>query len=110
MIVITRYRVPSEDREAFLSEAAGAVRALSSRSGCRAVRVARAVDDGGLWVMQSEWDSVGAYRRALSAPEVKLLAVPLMYRCVDEPSAFEIRLDAVDGEVTEVAGALAEDG
>jgi hypothetical protein len=32
---------------------------------------------------------VGAYRRALSDHEVKLVAVPLMYRAVDEPSAFE---------------------
>jgi hypothetical protein len=32
---------------------------------------------------------VGAYRRALSNADVKLRAVPLMYRCVDEPTAFE---------------------
>jgi hypothetical protein len=32
---------------------------------------------------------VGDYRRALWHPDVKVRAVPLMYRCIDEPSAFE---------------------
>lgn len=109
MIVLTRYRVPAQEHVGFLAEAADAVRALSARAGCLAVRVGRAIDDGDLWVMQSEWQTVGAYRRALSSPEVKLRAVPLMYRCVDEPSAFEVRLDGAAGEVTEVPGALAED-
>ena len=49
----------------------------------------RAVDDPTLWTLTTSWESVGAYRRALSNADVKLRAVPLMYRCVDEPTAFE---------------------
>ena len=39
--------------------------------------------------MTTTWQSVGAYRRALSNYDVKVVAVPLMYRAIDEPSAFE---------------------
>ena len=109
MIVLTRYRVPAAHRAAFLSDAATAARVLSARPGCLAVRLGRAVDDGDLWLLHSEWQSVGAYRRALSSTEVKMHAVPLMSRCVDEPSAFEVRLDATRGEAVEMPGALADD-
>ncbi len=36
------------------------------------------------------WEHVGAYRRALSAYDVKLHAVPLLGRALDEPSAYEL--------------------
>lgn len=109
MLVLSRYRVLPGEREGFLEEAGAALRVLSGRPGCRAARLARALDDPELWVLHSEWDSVGAYRRALSSYDVKVHAVPLMYRCIDEPSAFEVRLDARSGAVEEVAGALADD-
>lgn len=110
MLVISRYRVAPEDTDGFLADAERALAALSERPGCLGVRLGRALDDGQLWVMQSQWESVGAYRRALSSYEVKMYAVPLMYRCVDEPSAYEVRLDARSGEVRHFAGALADDG
>ena len=109
MIVMTRYRVPAGEREAFLADASVAARVLSGRAGCVAVRLGRAVDDGDLWLLQSEWRAVGDYRRALSSTEVKLHVVPLLSRCLDEPSAYEIRLDAVRGDAGEVPGALADD-
>ena len=45
--------------------------------------------------MTCEWESVGAYRRALGAYEVKMHAIPVMYRAIDESTAFEV-LRAVD--------------
>ena len=36
------------------------------------------------------WEDVGAYRRALSSYDVKVTAVPLLSRAVDEPSAYEV--------------------
>ncbi len=41
-------------------------------------------------MLTTQWEHVGAYRRALSAYEVKLHAVPLLSRAIDEPSAFEV--------------------
>lgn len=110
MLVVTRYRVAAAERADFLDRARAAVAALAARPGCLAVRVGRAVDEPGLWVLQSSWESVGAYRRALSSYEVKLHAVPLMYLCIDEPSAFEVLLEAADGGgVVAFPTSLAED-
>ncbi len=38
----------------------------------------RNTDDPELWLLTTEWESVGAYRRALSAYDVKLTAVPVL--------------------------------
>ena len=40
-------------------------------------------------VLTTEWVNVGSYRRALSPFEVKMTAVPLLSRCIDEPTAYE---------------------
>ena len=52
-------------------------------------RLARAFDDPTHWSIVTEWQSVGAYRRALSAFDVKMYATPLLAQSLDEPSAFE---------------------
>ncbi|HEX6921299.1 MAG TPA: antibiotic biosynthesis monooxygenase family protein [Actinomycetes bacterium] len=90
VLVISRYRVSDDDFRSFLEDARAALEALSAQPGFRRGHVGRATDDPGLWVLSSEWESVGAYRRALSAYDVKTRAVPVMYRALDEPSAFEI--------------------
>jgi quinol monooxygenase YgiN len=89
MLVVTRYRVPPDEAEKFHEQARSALDALVARPGCRAGRVGRSIDEPDLWVLSTDWQTVGAYRRALSTPEVKVQAVPLMYRCLDEPTAFE---------------------
>ena len=40
-------------------------------------------------MLTTEWEGPGAYRRALSAYDVKLAAVPTLSRAIDEPSAYE---------------------
>ena len=98
MLVITRHRVGPDGLAAFLRSAEPALAALAARPGCRRAVVAQAIDEGGLVVVLSEWDSVGAYRRALSSYEVKVDAVPLLATALDEPSAFEPLLaDGPDG-------------
>ncbi len=89
MLVITRYRLPEDEADEFRALAMPAVRAFAERPGCEQVRFGRSIDEPDLWVLTSSWANVGAYRRALSHPEVKVRAVPLMYRCLDEPTAFE---------------------
>ena len=36
------------------------------------------------------WEGPGAYRRALSSYDVKLRAVPVLGRALDEPGAYEV--------------------
>ena len=57
--------------------------------------VCRATDDAGSWLLLTEWESVGAYRRGLGGYQVKLLATPLLSQALDQPSAFEelLRID-----------------
>jgi hypothetical protein len=89
LVVVSRFRVEEPDAEAFRADAQVALAALAERPGYVAGHVGRNVDDPGLWVLTTTWDNVGGYRRALSAFDVKLSAVPLLSRAIDEPSAYE---------------------
>ena len=63
---------------------------LAARPGYQRGTLGRNVDDPELWVLSTQWEHVGAYRRSLSSYEVKLHAVPLLSRALDEPSAYEV--------------------
>jgi hypothetical protein len=90
VLVVSRFRVPVEEGEVFRAELQLALDALAERPGHLAGTIGRNVDDPELWVLTTRWEHVGAYRRALSAYDVKLHAVPLLSRALDEPSAYEI--------------------
>lgn len=90
MLVITRFRVEPADEAGFVADAEMALDVLTARPGCVEASIGRATDDPALWVIEMRWENVGAYRRALSAYDVKIAAVPLLARAVDEPTAYEI--------------------
>jgi heme-degrading monooxygenase HmoA len=90
VLVVSRFRVPEADGEAFRDELAAAHGVLAERPGYVDGHVGRNLDDPTLWVLTTRWEHVGAYRRALSSYEVKMQAVPLLSRAVDEPSAYEV--------------------
>ena len=89
MLVVTRYRVSAEEASTFADLAVHALTVLVAQPGCTGAHLARNVDDAELWTLTTTWQQVGDYRRALSAYEVKLHAVPVMYRAIDEPTAYE---------------------
>jgi hypothetical protein len=89
VIVLNRFRVPEAEQTQFRDDLERAREALSGQRGYVAGRIGRNVDDPGLWVLTTEWEGPGAYRRALSAYDVKLAAVPTLSRALDEPSAYE---------------------
>lgn len=95
MIVLTRFAVEPGDEDTFRAQAQAALGALAERPGWRGGRLGRAVDDGRAWLLLTEWESVGAYRRALGGYDVKLHATPLLARAIAEPSAYEV-LEAGD--------------
>ncbi len=90
MLVVIRLRPAATALPTFLADARAVLVAFADRPGWRAGRIGRAVDDPGLWVLTTEWDSVGSYRRALSPPDVRVLAMPLLAHAVDEPTAYEV--------------------
>ncbi len=89
MIVVNRFRVPVEDHGDFRVDLQRAREVLAVQQGYLAGHVGRNVDDPELWVLTTEWEGPGAYRRALSAYDVKLTAVPVLGRAIDEPGAYE---------------------
>ncbi len=90
MLVVNRFRVADADAAAFRVDVAAAHTLLAARPGYVDGTVGRNVDDPSLWVLQTRWADIGSYRRALSAYDVKLGAVPLLSRALDEPSAYEL--------------------
>jgi hypothetical protein len=102
VLVVTRFVVGGSAADAFVARAHIALVALAARPGYRAGRLARAVDEPDQWVLVAEWDSIGAYRRALSTYDVKVHATPLLAEALDEPSAFEVLASAQAGGAIEV--------
>lgn len=93
MIAVLHFR-PSETYEAFLEQGRAALAVLADRPGFVRGNFGRSTDDEDAWALVTEWESVGAYRRALGGYEVKLIATPLMSQALDQPSAFEILVAA----------------
>jgi quinol monooxygenase YgiN len=89
MIVVTRFRVPEAEQASFRDDLERARETLAAQPGYVAGRIGRNVDDPELWVLTTEWEGPGAYRRALSSYDVKLAAVATLGRAIDEPSAYE---------------------
>ena len=88
MFVVTRMRVPEAERETFVAAVGRLIGALSARPGFRDAELGSAPDEPGLWALVTRWDGVGAYRRALSAFEVKLAGGPVWAYALDEPGTF----------------------
>lgn len=90
MLVVSRFAVAEVEAGGFADRARVALAAFAARPGFRRGHLGRAVDDPAEWVLVTEWDGVGAYRRALSAYEVKIDATPLLAQARDEPGAYEV--------------------
>ncbi len=99
MIAITHFS--AAEVEDFLGRARPALEALSKCAGYRRGSVGRSTDDVDAWVLVTEWENVGSYRRALGTWDVKLHATPLLASARDLPSGFESLVEiAAGGETT----------
>ncbi|KAA1426163.1 antibiotic biosynthesis monooxygenase family protein [Nocardioides antri] len=90
MLVVNRFRVPAGEAAAFRAQLDEAHAVLAAQRGYVDGTLGRNLDEPELWVLTTRWESVGAYRRALSTYDVKLGAVPILSRAIDEPSAYEV--------------------
>lgn len=89
MISVTHFADPAAD---FRERAEQALVALAARPGYVRGTLGRSIDsdsDSADWVLLTEWENVGSYRRALGNYEVKINAAPLLGEAADGPSAFE---------------------
>jgi len=106
---MSRYRIPATERVGFLADLEEALAVLARQAGCIAASVGQATDDADLVLVRTEWTGIGAYRRALSAFDVKVTAIPVLSRAIDEPSAFETIRRWDDGHFVVSASGLAAD-
>ncbi len=90
MLAVLRFRQHPASADEFRDRLRSALDVLGGRRGFVRGHVARAADDPGLWVLVTEWEGAGAYRRALSSYEVKVQAVPVLSQALDEAGAFEV--------------------
>ncbi len=88
MLVVNRFQVTGPVAE-FTDRAQAALTVLAARPGYLRGSLNRAYDEPALWTLVTEWESVGAYRRALGNFDVKVTATPLLAQSIDEPSAYE---------------------
>jgi hypothetical protein len=97
VLVLNRFVVDDAAAEAFTGRAHSALAALAACPGYRSGRLTRALDEPTHWCLVTEWESVGTYRRALGAFDVKVTATPLLAESLDEPSAYETLATAAPG-------------
>ena len=109
LLVVSRFRVADAARADFLADAGRAVAALTEQPGCLAASIAQSTDEPGLIAIRTEWSGVGTYRRALSAFDVKVNAIPLLSSAIDEPSAYEVVHHWTPQGVTVAPSGLAAD-
>ena len=88
MFAVTRLRAPEKDAEVLAAAVSELLAALSARPGFRDGELGRSADDPSLWALVTRWDGVGAYRRGLSAAEVKIAGAPVWVHAVDEPGVY----------------------
>ena len=88
VFAVTRLRVRDEEAAEVASSCAALLDALAARPGHLSGELGRSADDPALWALLTRWDGVGAYRRALSAGEVKIAGAPVWVHAVDEPGVY----------------------
>lgn len=88
MFAVTRFRTPAGSSAELTAAVDPLLDALRARPGFRDGAFGRAADEEGLYALVTTWDGVGAYRRALSAAEVKIAGAPVWLHAVDEPGVY----------------------
>ncbi|MGY1697054.1 MULTISPECIES: antibiotic biosynthesis monooxygenase family protein [unclassified Geodermatophilus] len=88
MFAVTRLRVSPSAAADLSTDLDRLLAALAARPGFLGGEAGRCADDPGLWALVTRWGGVGAYRRALSAAEVKIAGAPVWLHAVDEPGAY----------------------
>jgi hypothetical protein len=94
MIAVTHFADGSAD---FAERAQTALAALAARPGYVRGTVGRSTDDPDAWLLLTEWENVGSYRRALGGYDVKMHATPLLASALDVPGGFEALVDVAPG-------------
>jgi hypothetical protein len=89
MLAIARFSTPLAQAAEFEAQLSVALEAFSACAGFVSGEFGQNLDDTTMWSLVTHWENVGSYRRALSNLNVKMNAIPLLARAIDEPGAYE---------------------
>ncbi|MCX6448182.1 MAG: antibiotic biosynthesis monooxygenase [Actinobacteria bacterium] len=89
MIAIARFEQALSQAVEFRAELESVKAVLAEAAGFISATIGQNLDQPTLWVLTTEWENVGSYRRALSSTRAKLEAIPVLARAIDEPGAYE---------------------
>jgi quinol monooxygenase YgiN len=89
MLAIARFSTPLAQAAEFEAQLSVALEAFSACAGFVSGEFGQNLDDTTMWSLVTHWENVGSYRRALSNNTVKMNAIPLLARAIDEPGAYE---------------------
>ena len=89
MIAIARFEQALSQAVDFRAELESVREVLAEAAGFISGTIGQNLDQPTLWVLTTEWENVGSYRRALSSTRAKLEAIPVLARAIDEPGAYE---------------------
>jgi hypothetical protein len=110
VILICHFALNPGQTHDFYTRARRALGLLTVQEGCLSGQLGRSPDEVTRWVLAVRFESVVAYRRALSVFEVREHVVPLLSEALTgEPGSYEVLADARDGAVTDHASLLARD-
>ena len=89
MDVVLRFVIEAS-ADTWLKEAEQVLDLFQRQVGFQSAKACLALDDDSLGLVFLQFDSVGNYRRALSAYDIKVGATEFLSQALDEPSAYEV--------------------
>lgn len=110
MLLVCRFTVADQDASAFADRACRALELLLAQPGCLHGVLGRATDEADQWLLSVEFESVTAYRRAMSPFPIREHVIPLLSLAhTDTPGAFEVLADASGPDVRRRTSLVAAD-
>ena len=82
-------------------EAKQAMNVLQGRPGFVSGNIFHNADSPERYLIKTDWNNVGSYRRALGSMEAKIGVWPFLANMRDEPTAFELLMDFTPESQTE---------
>jgi hypothetical protein len=92
VLAVNRLHANGSAEEQISAELRVLIDVFATLPGFRRARAGRCFDEPDVWILLTEWENVGTYRRALSSYAVKTSGYPVFVRIVDEPGAYEVLL------------------
>ncbi|HEY2765394.1 MAG TPA: antibiotic biosynthesis monooxygenase family protein [Pseudonocardiaceae bacterium] len=109
MLLISHFAVEPAAADDFVTRARRALALLTAQPGCVGGELCRSPDDTTRWVLVVRFDSVVAYRRALSPFDIREHVIPLLSEALtSEPGGYELLATARGGALIDHASLLAD--